>query len=677
MNCIMNIIVDGKTINIKSNCNFKGIGIEISENTPQLLMNYKKSYPEIYHDIMAALFQKNYGAGFSHIKIKLNSYINSLSEHSSEKNSAAGYSSLVFAADAKAINPEISIILNTDNNDINNSYRYIVKKIYELYGIKFDYISADDDFTIEYKTLDQVLTAEEPWSGYYSIGSEFWQTAHLTHFIDNQWKCLSKDYPNYSVYMSNEDDYTLVFNNKDIHSKKYKIILKNLKHPEKNLNYIESKSLDSDMTFEDNWFKLINRINPSEDNGEYSFNIEVKPFSILTVTTCSVDNVNGNKTIKVPDKKSKHLYLPYFDNFNYSNESEIIPLYSSTLGGIFNIISDVGVNVLEQGLTSEFYGETPVITIGDNKWCDYTMRAEVKFDNNCADNYTAIGIRHNNSETECGYQIRIFPDGKWQFKYMNNVIESGFENSISSDCWNHLKISAEGRHIKAYVNKELVCDYFASSPMITAGKVSLYSAFYKNKFKNMAVIPVLGSPVYYKRIDCLSGNISYSDGWLKNTIENNSLFYNGTSVSANKNNEFFSFNFCGENFSLIGVAENLKLKIEVDDKILAAGFFIEYCDAKQSFYSKRGLGHGSHYVKITILSGSLSFDSVEISENSHDIIKFHKKNQENEHISEKIGSGKKLKKSTLIFGAGIAAAGAGFLIAMKKIKNFSLKKLDK
>ncbi len=61
------------------------------------------------------------------------------------------------------------------------------------------------------------------------------------------------------------------------------------------------------MTFEDNWFKLINRINPSEDNGEYSFNIEVKPFSILTVTTCSVDNVNGNKTIKVPDKKSKHL----------------------------------------------------------------------------------------------------------------------------------------------------------------------------------------------------------------------------------------------------------------------------------------------------------------------------------------------------------------------------------
>ncbi|MGN0621290.1 MAG: family 16 glycoside hydrolase [Porcipelethomonas sp.] len=553
----------------------------------------------------------------------------------------------------------------------------------------------------------QLIAAEEPWSGYYSIGSGLWGAAHITHFIRKGWKyvdsaCfgdgnenhfITDTTSNYMTLMSDEGDYTVILSNDSDTPRKYRFTLKNMIKPDSELNCIETRGPESGGKYNENWFRFINRIVPTENHGEYSFILELKPFSVMTVTTLSAEHVNGIETVKIPEYKSSRLPLPYIDSFNYNDDflrtRGNAPLYTTDQGGAFEIRRDGEENVLVQLITSDMIPSDwrfrntpdPALSLGDDKWSDYTLKAEIKFADTSPDNYAAIGIRYNSAVTcdytaESGYQFRIYPDGKWQLKYMDSVIESGYEYNISSENWNFIRISAEGRRIKCYVNKELVCDYLASVPMITSGRVSIYSAFFRNEFRNLAVLPILGSPVCCERIDCLSGVFCYSDGWKKNAMDS-FRFYNRTSVSSGNKNDFFTFEFSGENFSLLGEAENLRLKIEVDDRILAAGYTIEKCGSKQVFYCKRGLASGNHYAKVTVLAGSLKFDSAEVSVNSHEIINVHNKTAIKAKKTKKSVKERKLRKSTVVLGAGIAAAAAGIFIAVKKIKNFSSKKLDK
>lgn len=163
---------------------------------------------------------------------------------------------------------------------------------------------------------------------------------------------------------------------------------------------------------------------------------------------------------------------------------------------------------------------------------------------------------------ECGYQLRIYSDSRWQLRYMDNILEEGMADNIIPNEWNSIKISACGRRIKCCINKVLVCEHVVSAPFVLSGKVSICSGYSRNMFRNLVINPVLGAFEYSIMHDCLNGEFVYSGSWVKNSMDS-CEFNNRTSVSTETPNSYFEFDFIGESVAFAGKAENLRLKIEI------------------------------------------------------------------------------------------------------------------
>ena len=75
----MEIIADGTQANENPAASYRVFGCVTGNNSSRLLLDYKVEHPHAYEEIMRLLFEKNYGAGLTHIKIELGADINSSS----------------------------------------------------------------------------------------------------------------------------------------------------------------------------------------------------------------------------------------------------------------------------------------------------------------------------------------------------------------------------------------------------------------------------------------------------------------------------------------------------------------------------------------------------------------------------------------------------------------------
>src|SRR5690606_26991804 len=94
---------------------FKGFGTVTANNTTRLLLDYKEEHPEKYWDIMNQLFNKDTGAGLTHVKVELGADVDSSSgtepatiRYADEPANVLRGAGFQFAADAKSINPQIT-----------------------------------------------------------------------------------------------------------------------------------------------------------------------------------------------------------------------------------------------------------------------------------------------------------------------------------------------------------------------------------------------------------------------------------------------------------------------------------------------------------------------------------------------------------------------------------------
>lgn len=163
----MEIVADGMQANENPAAWYRGIGCITSGNTSRLLLDYKALHPKEYEEMMRLLFQKDYGVCLRHIKIELGADVNSSSgtepavkrsmEEPADVTRGAGFQ---FAADAKAINPDITLDLlrwgepawvtrafsfsQQQGFEARYTwYRDTLIEAYHVYGLKFDFISAD------------------------------------------------------------------------------------------------------------------------------------------------------------------------------------------------------------------------------------------------------------------------------------------------------------------------------------------------------------------------------------------------------------------------------------------------------------------------------------------------------------------------------------------------------
>lgn len=632
-NSIKEWIIDGN--NIQPENLFKGACIRTGSEPLRMLFNYKANFPDSYREIMELLFRPHYGAGVTHIKTE----------------SAIGQ---VFAEDAKEISSEVS----SEFSPIS------MPRCTERHGL-YSAISAVRKMTDAFSygrqaefALNDLIEVRQPWSGYYETAPGLWLAAQITHFTGTSWKFV-KSIPSemprvsHAAFMSDSGNYTLIFVNDSDNDVKYNICVRNIEKADAVLYCVETAEPEKGCDKTSRWFRVTDKVIPARGKSGFFYRLDIKPHSVLTCTTLNVGRVSGIDSVRKCAYAPGHLGLPYCDPFSSEDDALKVcgglPKYSSETSGSFMVFGTEDGFVLEQTSTKKgsLYDEA-VLSIGDQCWSNYSVKTEAHFENTDKENFIGVGLRFGSGS---GYRFRVYPDGRWQLMYRDTAAAEGKDAPVNAEEWNTLKISARHNSIRCTANRQIVCEYFASEPMTPAGRACLCSALETNKFKRITINPVMGDACFCAFEDCFSENIKYGDGWIKSR----------NFVYTKNKNAVFEYDFFGTTAALIGRTENLRLKIEIDDKIMTAGYFIDKCGLEQAFYYKSRLPEQPHKIKVTVLSGRLYLSGVASDEWNDS----GKNSRLSGHKKDNGGSSRKLRKSTLFIGAGFAAAGTAALIINK------------
>ncbi|MDE5993582.1 MAG: glycosyl hydrolase family 59, partial [Oscillospiraceae bacterium] len=214
-----------------------------------------------------------------------------------------------------------------------------------------------------------LLNAQTPWSGYYEADCGIWTSAHFTHFAENGWRyidsaCFGDGKENHSVsettnnYMTvtntETGDYSVIICNDSAEQRNYTFTLDNMDKAEAPITVWETRGPDKDQAFDANYFKNIGTYRSAEIDGKYSYSIEVKPYSIVTVTTL---DRTADISVYNCGYEDIPLDINYSDNFEYPDsflsERGNAPLYTTDYGGAFEVADDSGNKVLMQMINAD------------------------------------------------------------------------------------------------------------------------------------------------------------------------------------------------------------------------------------------------------------------------------------------------------------------------------------
>lgn len=489
----------------------------------------------------------------------------------------------------------------------------------------------------------QLITANEPWSGAYSLDAGYYMTLHFSRFIKNGWEfvenaCYGDGVPggdghaivdstfNYITCTDPDTgDYSTVIVNNSDKILEYDFELQNMAKSDSDVYVYETiDSYDGTGNYYDSFFKSKGFVKPENSK----FSVTVKPYSMITVSTLDI----GTTEYKDRSADYHNLELPYEDDFEYSGYEDdylaqrgMAPRYTTDQGGAFEVAQKDGTNVLMQMITSDNkpvdWGSTsdPVTTLLDDKWQNYTVSADVHFTDNKVeskkDNYVGIGARYNLASNDySGYVLKLTETGEVTLSKAKSKLVSKTVDGLSPDEWHNLKLKVEDNTITAYLDDEQIIEYVDEENVVNSGRIALYSSYQNNYFDNLKVSA--DSENYsVTRIDDMDASVTYSkgstdkeaQGWYFNTISSYTN-YNRT-VSVGEQDDYLEFEFAGSSFALIGSQSKAVLDIEVD------GDAFEYvCSGsgdRTAVYAGFGLEDTTHTVKVTVKDGKINLDAIE------------------------------------------------------------------
>ncbi|MCM1062564.1 MAG: glycosyl hydrolase family 59 [Eubacterium sp.] len=487
-----------------------------------------------------------------------------------------------------------------------------------------------------------LLNAQNPWSGYYEADSGIWTSAHFTHFIENGWRyidsaCYGDGKENHSItettnnYMAVTDtetgDYSLIICNDSEEQRNYTFTLENMEKAAAPFTVWETRGPDEGQAYDENYLKNTGTYLPAETDGKYAFSIEVKPYSIVTVTTLdkAVDtSVSGCKYEDTP------LDINYTDDFEYADEflSERgnAPLYTTDYGGAFEVAEVDGNKVLMQMINADnkptdwrFRGTpNPITSLGDDRWSNYSAEIDFKFDGTADDNYIMFGTRYLLAElttwsAENGYELKIYPNGRWEMKTNSYTITDGTVENFDSSAWHTAKVTADKNIVTAEIDGENIFEYEDENPYNYSGRVMIGSGLYNNIFDNLKVTPVGGNNVI-TRVDDHDARVTYTGEWDR-TVPDGYIHFNRTRSKAVVNEESpdeksLEFSFEGNRFALIGQTGTAEFDVYIDGEFFETAVSGLGADARQCYYTA-DVEDGAHSVKIVVKNGEFYLDVIE------------------------------------------------------------------
>ncbi len=504
----------------------------------------------------------------------------------------------------------------------------------------------------------QLIEADTPWSGYYEVQAGTYVMEHFTKFQTDNMKYVEGacygdgvaagdghgigSTTNNYITLADPDtgDYTMVFVNDSSTARTYDVSVKNLAKSNSTLTAWVTKGPDSGQDYDANWLKKSGEITPV--SGSFSYTVE--PYSIVTLTTTTGQKGydEEEKSEYQSSENDANLQLPYYDNFNYSDEfldeRGGTPLYTCDAGGAFEVVkkSD-GSKVLQQKITNDIKplnwgtSSNPVTTLGDTEWADYSVSIDIKLQNdNSSSNYAGVGLRSVGTcsgvakANRSGYWLKLASDGSYSCMKENTALYSGNIKNFNINISHTLKVSAVGNEIIFYINGTSVFGYEDTENPYLSGRVGIYSNFYMTEFDNLKVEKATESlspseaGTYITRIDSLDGNVRYTDGWTLKVGDSFKLF-NRTSAAANESGASLEYTFegTGINFVQGDLNSESEIKVELDGEVIENGLSLKSSKLyRQSLYSLSGLSDSEHTIKITVLSGNFAIDCIEVSKAS-------------------------------------------------------------
>ncbi|WP_033262087.1 ricin-type beta-trefoil lectin domain protein [Amycolatopsis vancoresmycina] len=349
---------------------------------------------------------------------------------------------------------------------------------------------------IPWPTVGLIL-ANQPWSGYYSVGKDAWALAHTTQFTAPGWKYLdassgyvggNRSNGSYvTLKSSNNSDYSTVIETMDATSAQ-------------TLNLNVTGGLSTGQVHV--WATNLNSNNASDhfvhstdvtpSGGAYS--LTVQPGYLYTITTTTGQ---GKGTATSPAQGS--LNLPYSDDFDgYAKGKEA--KYLMDMEGAFET-SACGAGragtCVRQASTQKAipWKKTtdPYALLGNVAWSSYTLSTDVLLEKS---GYVEL-LGHAGSQDTGNqgalnaYYLRVSDTGAWSLRrnntsQQNTQLRSGTTTALGTNSWHKLSLGFSGSTITASVDGTVVGT--VTDGTFPAGQVGIGTAQGETaQFDNLAV----------------------------------------------------------------------------------------------------------------------------------------------------------------------------------------------
>lgn len=529
----------------------------------------------------------------------------------------------------------------------------------------------------------RLIRADSPWSGCYFVSNGLVMAMHFTNFIKKGWKFVDSGcygdgrQTEHTITNSNDNyltaakkstgDYSTVITNDSKTARTYEITVSNLKKASAKVFVWETKSNDSDEEHDAHWLEKIGTLHPTKKGDTYTYEITVKPYTMVTLTTTTGQTEYAKRKAEtgMGSQKDAGLSLPYTDDFEYKStylkRRGRTPRYTCDVNGAFEVVKqEKGNHVLRQQINKDHLGTgyegtpaKPLTSFGDDTWKDYILSADVMLDSSENEkNYAAIIARYNAAQSiaENGYQLRIYRGGSWALYSNQGKIARGAISGMREGRLVNLKLKVLGNKVSAYINNELAVRKTIKKSPVNSGRAALASAYYKNYFDNVKVIPIKDGTTHVKRVDDLDSALQFSDS--VGRLQSESYRYYGGTVSTLKEpSDAFSYTFTGTGISILG--NNLagaKIKITLDGREIESRYAVKATEHRAAFYQLSGLGKGEHTIRVELVNEDiLHIDAIEIEEDvySEDVERADRLSLKNEALElaygESVSLGAKLE----------------------------------
>lgn len=309
----------------------------------------------------------------------------------------------------------------------------------------------------------------------------------------------------------------------------------------------------------------------------------------------------------------------YADNFEYAEETA---RYLEERGYEPRYMLDAhGAWVVENGRLKQELGSSvgqwnpgdPSTIVGDFRWMDYAVSADVEIPNAADNVWTRLTARSQSGMNwdNSGYTLSINGTGNWELHRIGTKVSSGTVLK-NADGKYKLSLMCLGDTVSVLVNGEIVTNYKDPVPMLS-GRVKLSSTWNQVYFDNLLVETVDGGiPYAAAMIDGQDDSVVYEGNW---TIDNPGggsadNWYRTMSVTSSPDASF-SFPIDGSGFSIVGTNDgSAKLDVYVDNELVGKGVSTAASTVRGETYLLSDLKQGNHTIRVVVKSGKLQIDAL-------------------------------------------------------------------